>query len=102
MKKYIICVWFLLLFVNVCQDIQAVPAYPYPVEIRQPDGSLLTVRLRGDEYHHFVETEDGHLITKDLKGFFNYATLDSEGKPIDTKIKANNKSNRSYSEKSLV
>ena len=102
MKKYIICVWFLLLFVNVCQDIQAVPAYPYPVEIRQPDGSLLTVRLRGDEYHHFVETEDGHLITKDLKGFFNYATLDSEGKPIDTKIKANNKSNRSYSEKSFV
>lgn len=28
----------------------AVPAYPYPIEITQPDGSNLTIIQKGDEF----------------------------------------------------
>ena len=42
----------------------AVPAYPYPVTITQPDGTQLTVVMKGDEYHHYHTTADGYLIVK--------------------------------------
>ena len=32
---------------------QAIPADPTPVTVKQPDGSLLAVRPRGDEFFHF-------------------------------------------------
>ena len=51
-----------------------VPAKPTPIIITQPDGSELTVYLRGDENHHFYITQDGYLINQDSLGFYCYAT----------------------------
>ena len=56
MRKFILNTLTILLLIHVSIDIQAVPAYPYPVEVRQPDGTVLTLRLRGDEFHHFLQT----------------------------------------------
>lgn len=102
MKKLFKHTILFLLLVVVGSDIQAVPAYPYPVKITQPDGTTLTIRLKGDEFHHYTETEDGYMVIKNSKGIFNYATRDINGKIIETQVKANNVTSRSNSEKLFV
>ena len=57
----------------------AVPAIPYPVEITQPDGASLTIRLHGDEHFHYTTTEDGYMIVKNQQDFYVYATVSQFG-----------------------
>ncbi len=40
----------------------AVPAKPTPIKFTQPDGSTVTVMLRGDERHHWYQTLDGYAL----------------------------------------
>jgi len=58
----------------------AVPAYPHPVKILQPDGSELIVQMHGDEHFHYHTTPDGYFIHQDSLGFFRYASLSANGK----------------------
>lgn len=41
------------------------PAWPEPTELEQPDGTRITVRLRGDEFFSWHESADGRVIMKD-------------------------------------
>ena len=59
MKKY---VFALLAAFSLMQSAQAVPAYPYPMKVRQADGTFVTVLLRGDEHSHFSMTTDGYPV----------------------------------------
>lgn len=45
-----------------------VPACPEPAQVRQPDGSLITVVLRGDEHVHWYEDQRGYLIKRSAAG----------------------------------
>lgn len=51
----------------------AVPAHPGTVQVRQPDGSYVTLRLVGDEWCHFHTTLDGYSVVKSNQGFYVYA-----------------------------
>ena len=48
----------------------AVPAYPGLIRHTQPDGSVVQVRLHGDEYCHWVTDASGKVLEKDAKGFY--------------------------------
>lgn len=37
----------------------AIPADPKPKQVRQPDGTVLTILIRGDEHGHMLFTDDG-------------------------------------------
>lgn len=52
----------------------AVKAPPYPVKVRQPDGSIITVFIRGDEFYHTVTSADGRVLSRDRKGYFRHTT----------------------------
>ena len=54
----------------------------------QPDGSLVDVRLFGDEYYLRAETPDGFTVVRDEQtGWISYATYDEEsGELISTGI----------------
>lgn len=54
----------------------AVPAKPGLHTITQPDGSILTIQLIGDEYYHYNATADGYTIVKNGVGVYEYAVLD--------------------------
>lgn len=56
----------------------AAPAYPHPVKVTQPDGSVLTLRLHGDEYLNWV-TCGNSLVAKGSDGYYHYAAFDSGG-----------------------
>ncbi len=46
-------------------SIPAVPANPKGVTVSQPDGSQVTLFLRGDEHRHWHQDRDGYLAEKD-------------------------------------
>lgn len=59
----------------------AVPARPQPVEVEQPDGTKVTLTLRGDEYFHYYQTTDGYVV-KDMSDGW-YRIVDNAGEPTD-------------------
>ena len=46
---------------------QAVPAHPRPFVFRQPDGTLITVTLIGDEFEHYYLTAEGDTLTETFR-----------------------------------
>jgi len=99
MKKYfLILSVFCATFLSAQQRPSRVPATPHPIEVSQPNGKKLTIRLHGDEWYHFRTTIDGFVIVENEKGFYCYAKLDKKGKYAPTKIVANNVENRTKKE----
>lgn len=88
---------FGILWLNI-SNLSAVKAYPFPIEIQQPDGSMLTILLHGDESFNYRTTSDGFKIQKNKSGFFVYSEKDYHGKIVPGKIIARNASERSTSE----
>ena len=66
----------------------AVEAYPYWVDFRQPDGAIVKVKMRGNEFIKWAETEDGHTLLYDSKGFLVYAQKDDDGDIVPSGIRA--------------
>lgn len=55
----------------------AVPAYPGLISVRQSDGSTLTIRRAGDEYHNMAYSTDGYaLLYNRATRNYEYARLD--------------------------
>ncbi|MDE6805887.1 MAG: hypothetical protein K2J05_03685, partial [Muribaculaceae bacterium] len=76
----------------------AVPAYPGPITVEQPDGSTLEIILRGDERGHSIQTPDGYRLVRDEDGFLVYATIDSQGMPAASSLRATDAGKRGSSE----
>ena len=66
MKRIIFCLCTIVCSVSLW----AVTATPYPFTMTQPDGTTITVRLHGDEYHSYYTTEDGTPLRRLDNGFF--------------------------------
>ncbi|MDR2362170.1 MAG: M6 family metalloprotease domain-containing protein [Prevotellaceae bacterium] len=79
MKKITIVLFLFLLAVTT---VSAVTADPTPIIKFQPDGTEVTVRLRGDEKVHWMETLDGYTLMYDTQRYIVYATVDAEGNMI--------------------
>ena len=47
----------LLVALLVCINASAIPANPGLVQMPQPDGTIVSIRLVGDEFYHFNTTE---------------------------------------------
>jgi len=58
----------------------AVPANPRLMQAAQPDGTRISVALKGDEYNHWHEDAAGYTILKDTSdGAWVYAERDASG-----------------------
>lgn len=76
----------------------AVSAYPYPINITQPDGSKITILLKGDEHFNYAQTTDGFIIVRNTRGVYEYANINTANEIKPTGIKANNKKERDAKE----
>ncbi|MHC4698469.1 MAG: hypothetical protein ACYTFA_17185, partial [Planctomycetota bacterium] len=56
----------------------AIPASPHPFTVRQPDGTAITLNVRGDEYFNWWEDLDGYTVIRDGDRYL-YAQLDAKG-----------------------
>jgi hypothetical protein len=71
------------MFVLVAESAHAGPASPFPFKIQQPDGTVFTARMRGDEFQNWVETVEGYTVIKNpASGAFEYAVPDGSGYPV--------------------
>ena len=84
MKKALILILILLCLAG--NKLFAAPAYPNPVEVRQPDGTTLIIRVHGDEWFNYTTTEDGYMIVQNQQGFYVYATVSPLGVTQPTDI----------------
>ncbi|MBR4784252.1 MAG: M6 family metalloprotease domain-containing protein [Fibrobacter sp.] len=60
------------------------PASPFPMMVKNPDGSVVVIRNVGNEKLHYTVTEDNELVVRDSLGFWNYA--DTAGKPTGMRV----------------
>jgi len=76
-------------FLNI-YHVVAVPAYPHPRTIKQPDGSEVTIIKYGDESYHYTATIDGYLVQQDEHGVYYFAEKDATGTIKRSTLKAIN------------
>jgi M6 family metalloprotease-like protein len=81
---------------------QFVTANPNAVDVEQPDGKILTVRLKGDEWLHLGLTIDGYTVLQNKKGAYYYARHDARGNLIRSKFLAHNPEDRTQTEKTKL
>ena len=92
-----------ILFVLISiQSIFAVPTYPCPIEYKQPDGSIVTITLKGDEFVSWAISTDGFTLLSDENGFFEYAVKNSAGDLVLSGVRARNENQRTTEEKLLL
>ena len=69
----------------VIHDVQAAPQVGVPVQVTQPDGSLLDIYATGDEYYNWLHDAEGYTIIQDPDtGWYVYAGL-ADGRLYPTK-----------------
>ena len=65
----------LALLLGALHILSAVPAYPGKIRMTQPDGSVITIRLHGDEWFHYATDESGQVVARDADGFYRPAPM---------------------------
>lgn len=102
MKQFFRIILAIVLFTGPYFTLLAIPAYPYPIKITQPDGSELTIMLKGDEFYRYKTTLDGILLVEDANGIHKYARLTDDGRRVSTDVKAQEIQRRTNAERELV
>lgn len=67
------------LFALALVPVGATVAYPGVVQVRQPDGSMIDIKVIGDEYFNYRTTTDGYTVAQGSDGFYYYASYDNSG-----------------------
>lgn len=111
MKKVFICivssacrniVLFVIAIILKASALYAVTAYPFPFDYNQPDGSIVTIRMMGDEKIHWAETLDNYSLLSNGQDGWEYAILDEKGDLVLSGILASNQSERTAQEMQLL
>lgn len=94
-KRLILVALAVSLYQLISLPLYAVKAYSRPFTVTQPDGTQLTIRLQGDEFHHYRTSEDGYLLKANTKGFLTYASTNANGEIVESDFIARNVTKRS-------
>lgn len=86
MKKLFISI--LMGLTGSAMSLFAVPAKPTPFNFTQPDGSIIMLRLTGDEFNHMLLTTEGYPVARDEAGFYCFANIDANGEVKPTAVRA--------------
>lgn len=68
----------ILLMAGICSSLLAGPADPLPQQYIQPDGSIVTVYIHGDEYLNWMTDANGDVIETGEDGFIRRAAMPSK------------------------
>jgi M6 family metalloprotease-like protein len=103
-KKSKLLILCLLLFqcFTAFQKAEAVKANPNPVQFTQPNGSVITLRMQGDEFIHWATTTDGYMVMSSRSGFYEYAKTMPDGRLGFSGIAVHNQGQRSVYEESFL
>lgn len=99
-KKIAFCVAMLVAIHSF--KISASPAYPYPVEFKQPDGTIVTIQMCGDEFTKFAKSIDGYTLLPSKNGGYEYAQYNKSNELVPSGILARDIGKRSPKEKTFL
>ena len=85
---------FICLIVFSISNLFAVPAYPWLINFKQPDGKTIRIYMKGDEKVRWAETDDGYYILVNSHGFYEFAVMDSYGDMVTSGVIASNSEDR--------
>ncbi len=93
----------LFLALGMSSLVEAVPAYRGAIKARQPDGTIITIFMRGDEHGHECVSIDGYRLVQDRNGIYRYATQDSDGNmTFDKAMIAHDPKERTFAERNML
>lgn len=95
---FIIIALTIICFHIVSAQVNKVPASSKPIEYKQPDGSIVTFTLKGDENLHWAVTSDGYTIISNKEKGYDYAKLDKNKNLVSSGKLAHNLEKRSKKE----
>lgn len=78
------------------------PARPGVISITQSDGSRISLRVHGDEFHNYVTTVEGYTVTPDSDGDWAFARLGADGLLEPTSVKAKPTSSLTKEERMIL
>lgn len=88
---------FIVLFTQGIMSF-ASPVRPFPFAVRQPDGKMLTLNPRGDEYMSYMLTSDGYAVARRGSGYYYVTSWGSDG-AVTGDVLAHNVADRGADEK---
>ncbi len=74
--NFVVLLAILVLCLLPFTPVRAVVAYPQPIRVTQPDGSVITIRRHGDEHFHFTTDAAGYLVGQREDGTYCYGRYD--------------------------
>ena len=80
----------------------ASPAFPGLGKAKQPDGTTVSLYMKGDEKMHWMESEDGYSLLYDNNKNIVYATADADGNMVPSTVIAKDVSSRSADEQNFL
>jgi len=98
---YTITYVYLIVFGSIL-TVYSIPAIRQPIEITQPDGTKLTILLKGDEFLHYAQSTDGYVLKQNVEGYYTYANKDSKGNFISGNVIARNVIDRDNTEANFL
>ncbi len=98
MKKAGQLLFLIFLLIAIQKTVFGVRAYPYPVNITQADGTVITIIHKGDEHNKSTQTVDGYSVLRNKNGIYEYARLDSNNDLVLSGVRARNPAERKSSE----
>lgn len=101
LKRTHILNFLIFVLLAICTRMSAVPAKRGGIRYTMSDGSAITVRLFGDEYHHFYTTTDGYMLLRNNAGDFSYAA-EKDGRLYDTGVRATEADKRTDGVKTML
>jgi len=74
-QKYLAALIIIILSGFCAPTLEAAPVWGKEFQFRQPDGSLVPVKVWGDEFYQRVESPDGYTLVRNADGWICYADL---------------------------
>jgi len=84
------------------QDFSDCVAAPYPVVVKQADGTSLQVLGKGNSQYHMATTLDGYPVVRNAEGIYEYAVKNRENKWVASGKRASDPGDRKQREKRLL
>lgn len=98
MKRLLLSIFFVC---AIAAQTWAVKAWPFPFDVKQSDGTTLTVVRHGDEHFSWFATTDGVVLARQGSDF-TIAAINADGTITATSILAHNKSQRGEAEQAAA
>jgi M6 family metalloprotease-like protein len=95
MNRLFVCIFLGCLLTG--SPIFGVPANPKAIEKTQPDGTKITVQLKGDEKMHRMETPGGYTLMYNPEKYIVFAATGNNGDMIPSKIIYRGENTEKYS-----